>query len=611
MKISQGGKMVLSILAIAGLLFSAPAGAAARFTLTDVSFSATENGEIVAATFGQDLAGFDYSAFTGARQNGRPYIAFDIKNATVQPTYKRLKTGGKLISEIDYAQNNTDLVRIVLLTQGKVKAAPQISGNILTIIVTSAEVPDAVSAVPSAEASAAAAPAKPASATATAQQVASGAATTSPSPAQAVRSTAAVAQLAQRTAAPLVTLKVEPDPDAIPDKPLITMNMRDASIWGVLQAFSKETGLNVVIAEGVNGLVSVNLTKVTPREALDAILRPNGYTWTKKGSIIFISTKKLMQSFDLQNIPAAEARDIIANTAPDTVKVAAGKTFNSITVEATPEDMENVAKLIKDIDDNPRQVLVMAKIVEMSPSNEMILGTNIKLTDVTPSGTNASQTRNFASNYEAAANQNLKGFFVKLVGPNWESLIEALETQKDINILASPNIMTLNHQKAQIISGEKLGYRTKTQTETSTVEDIKFLEVGTILEYTAHITDDNRIILAIHPKVSEGEITIDGLPHERTTETTTTIMLNSGETIAIGGLIKEKLTKTNYEIPILGQVPIFGALFRRNENKLEKKEIVVFINPTIVTPAVSRAVTNEGRKVEDRFRDKADTEILK
>lgn len=404
--------------------------------------------------------------------------------------------------------------------------------------------------------------------------------------------------------------QIQTNNNEISDKPLIAMNMRQADVWGVLQAFSQETGLNVVIGEGVTGLVTVTLNKVTPREALEAILRPNGYTWTKKGSIIFISTKKLMKAFDLQHIPAAEAKDMIANTAPEGVRVAAGKTANSLTVEASPEDMENVAALIKDIDEDPKQVLVMAKIIEMSPSNELLLGTNFKLTEITPSGTNTSRSKNFAADPELTANATLKGFFVKLVGPNWEALTQALQTQKDINILASPNIMTLNHQKAQIISGEKLGYRTKTQTETSTVEDIKFLEVGTILDYTAHITDDNRIILDIHPKVSEGEISSDGLPNETTTETTTTVMVDSGETIAIGGLMKQKLARTEYSIPILGQIPIFGTLFRRTENKVEKKEIVVFINPTIVTPAFNQTNTNEAKKTEQKFIEDADRTVI-
>ena len=145
------------------------------------------------------------------------------------------------------------------------------------------------------------------------------------------------------------------------------------------------------------------------------------------------------------------------------------------------------------------------------------------------------------------------------------SFIEALETIADTNVVASPRVLCLNKQRAEVQIGSELGYVSTTVTENAATQSIDFLEVGTQLRIRPFISSDGFIRMEIHPELSTGTVRIDGgftLPDKEVTEVTTNIMCRDGNTVVIGGLIREDLATATSQAPDSRQLALGGATLR-------------------------------------------------
>ncbi len=145
--------------------------------------------------------------------------------------------------------------------------------------------------------------------------------------------------------------------------------------------------------------------------------------------------------------------------------------------------------------------------------------------------------------------------------------------------------MVLNKQRAEILIGAQLGYVNTTVTPTSSTQSVQFLEVGTQLRIRPFISSDDRIRLEIHPELSTGRVKTEGgftLPEKEVTKVTTNVMASNGCTVVIGGLLREDLENTKSQIPVLGDMPLLGALFRHKIEKTQRQEILVLLTPRIV-----------------------------
>ena len=192
------------------------------------------------------------------------------------------------------------------------------------------------------------------------------------------------------------------------------------------------------------------------------------------------------------------------------------------------------------------------------------------------------------------------GLYSQIFSGDIEGYLSAIDRQIGYDLLASPRVTAINHHQAELLIGSKLGYRSTLTTETGTQELVEFLEVGVKLKFTPHISKNGYIRMSIAPSISEGSI-IDGLPQENTTETINEILVKDGQTIVIGGLIKNTNEKIVTGIPILSWLPIIGFLFRKTELLTEKREIMVLVTPTIVTPEDLEEMASEADKLEKRY----------
>jgi hypothetical protein len=172
-------------------------------------------------------------------------------------------------------------------------------------------------------------------------------------------------------------------------------------------------------------------------------------------------------------------------------------------------------------------------------------------------------------------------------------------------VLANPKIITLNKQRGEVLLGRRDGFLTTTVTQTSTTQQVEFLETGTRLIYRPFITNTGLVRLEIHPEDSDGGLNADGLPFKETAEVTTNVMVPDGETVVIGGLFRERDKVTKKRVPVLGSLPLIGGLFRSEDTESVREEIVILLTPHILGPdgrPVARAPAGNGprrRPVDD------------
>ncbi len=188
-----------------------------------------------------------------------------------------------------------------------------------------------------------------------------------------------------------------------------------------------------------------------------------------------------------------------------------------------------------------------------------------------------------------------------LKGLTANATIDALVQAQKAHLLASPSIAVLNNREARIIIGEKVPYKERTQTTTGTTETTRFIDVGTTLRVTPSINADGYITLAIHPEVSSVKALIDAGPQITTREADTVVRVKEGETIVIGGLIRQEDNRVRSRIPILGDIPIIGFLFSNWSKDQTQTELAVFITPKILRSRAEMLEENKTRYEEEAY----------
>ena len=176
---------------------------------------------------------------------------------------------------------------------------------------------------------------------------------------------------------------------------------------------------------------------------------------------------------------------------------------------------------------------------------------------------------------------------------DYAAMVQALQTIGDANILSSPRITVLNNEEAKILVGSSEPYATNTVTQgtstTTTATSLTFLDIGVKLFVTPTINRDGFVTMKIKPEISSKgtdytygspETTV---PRVTTTQAETNVMIKDGMTIIIAGLIKDERTGTVSKIPILGDIPFLGLAFRKTDNSIVKKELVIFLTPHIIS----------------------------
>ncbi|MFA5339465.1 MAG: secretin N-terminal domain-containing protein [Candidatus Omnitrophota bacterium] len=268
---------------------------------------------------------------------------------------------------------------------------------------------------------------------------------------------------------------------------------------------------------------------------------------------------------------------------------------NSITVRATPVILKNIDGFIGGWDSQHKQVLIESMILEVTLDEGTKLGIQwqqLMQLPVDASGKAAhhpalvNTAAMFASGLPAAGPA---GFFKigSLTADEYNIVIDALKSNANTEVLSSPRIVVIDNEKANILVGSSEPYAVAT-TDPIThllVQDIKYIDVGVKLEVTPQIGEDNYVTMKIHPEISTARRVpeVDNVVAKDTTQADTVMMVRDGETIVLGGLIKNQKKLTVNKIPVLGDLPLVGMLFRNKNYQDQKREVIVFVTPHILT----------------------------
>lgn len=375
---------------------------------------------------------------------------------------------------------------------------------------------------------------------------------------------------------------------------LTTISFKDADLRDVIKMLSGEGGYNVVVGNDVAGKVTYDLHNVTIHDALEAALKINGYGIEKMGDIIFIkpasqlttpesSTEpasaqhRHIRSFKLNYINASDIAASVKEYSSADGKVTVNISSNLIVIEDSVENLNRIETILSNMDIVPKQVLIEAKILEIRLSDDLQYGVDWNKVVTGGDATYTLQGANFFNPVSTGA----PGLYFNVDTPSFKLFLDTLQQKGNLKTLSTPKLVTLDNKEAQIIIGGRLGYRVTTTSNQVTTEDVEFLEIGTMLKITPRIGNDGNILLAIYPKVSDGVVT-QGLPSETTTEVSTNVAVRDGESIFIGGLIRDRKETVTKQIPLLGDIPILGYLFKRNTENLSRTETIVVITPHIV-----------------------------
>lgn len=285
------------------------------------------------------------------------------------------------------------------------------------------------------------------------------------------------------------------------------------------------------------------------------------------------------------------------------VRVIADKDTNSLLIVATAGDYEVIENALKKLDVIRRQVLVEVMLAEVTLKDDLSFGIDWFLT----ARNNTSGTLNTLGALPASRTDTVGGFgpglqLVNLTGGQIRAVLRTFGEDNRAKILASPQVMVLDNEKAEIKVGDRISVQTQSQSGTTTtgvINSYQYLETGILLAVTPRINSGGLVTLEVNQEVSEVGITPAGNPNPdiQTRNAKTSVVVASGESIVLGGLIRETKSYDSTGIPLLSKIPLIGAAFGTQTFNRRRTELVLVITPKIVNdPAQAREVTNELRQ---------------
>jgi type IV pilus assembly protein PilQ len=416
-------------------------------------------------------------------------------------------------------------------------------------------------------------------------------------------------------------------------------HLKDEDIRLVLGMISEQTGLSILASKNVTGNVTASFKGVSSEEALTAILKSAGFVWRREDGFIYVGTPADFQSQEQAEdrlgtrlyrpnyVTAKELEQLITPLLTPTIGKVKATTASKVGIgadtSATGGDdyagsevvivrdydavLAVVDQVVADLDRRPTQVAIEAMILSVKLDDETRFGVDFEFLRNKAHVRMASGSPLSDLSQVSFDNGGLKfGFLDSSLG----AFLDAIETIGDANIIATPRLMCLNRQRAEFLVGAQLGYVSTTQTETATTQNVEFLEVGTQLRLRPFIASDGMVRLEIHPELSTGEVRVQNnftLPEKEVTQVTSNVMVHDGSTVIIGGLIRDEMSESATQLPLLGSLPWVGWAFRHTTQNTERREILVLITPHIIyEPEMSYRGDKAAREFHHRHLNYAD-----
>lgn len=390
------------------------------------------------------------------------------------------------------------------------------------------------------------------------------------------------------------------------DKQWVSLEFQDAPVTVILQALADYRQMNLIAAPGVSGNLTLRLENVPWPQALALTLRMGKLAMTREGNVILISPEPDAQekrqqrealaqrqplhslTLTLQNGDAAEIAESLnaqrGALLSERGSVLADKRTNTLLLRDTAPILTQLKKRVTEMDAPLAQVQLAAHIVTINRESLRELGVRWGLA---PDDRPARPLRpgNVGVNLPLERSAVNAGFHLARISGRLLSLeLTALEQENQVEIIASPRLLTAHLQTASIKQGTEIPYEVSSGASGATAIEFKEAVLG--MEVTPKVLPDGRITLTLHISqnmpgraISRGAgeaLTIDKQ------EIKTQITVKNGETLVLGGIFQRHSGKTADKVPGLGDVPLLGGLFRQSGAQQKKRELVIFITPTLI-----------------------------
>ena len=415
----------------------------------------------------------------------------------------------------------------------------------------------------------------------------------------------------------------------------ISLNFQDIPVRTVLQIIADYNEFNLITSDTVMGNITLRLDGVPWDQALDIILKVKGLDKRMQGNILMVAPSDELAAREAKNLQAQQQVEELAPLYSEYVQINYAKAVefaeliknedtsilsergsvsvdertNTLLIRDTAKSIEDIKRMVNILDIPVRQVIIEARMVTVKDNINEELGIRWGVTDTNgefatsgslegvgqANGTRALNESDLGVgrvpkledglnvNLPAANPAGVLAFQIARLadGTILDLELSAMEKENKGEIIASPRITTANQKEAYIEQGVEIPYQ---EAASSGATATQFKKAVLSLTVTPHITPDNKIILdLVVTQDTISDVQSGSAPAIDTQRIGTQVLVNNGETIVLGGIYQQSIISTVSKVPVLGDIPYFGWLFRNSNQYNEKKELLIFVTPRVVT----------------------------
>lgn len=382
---------------------------------------------------------------------------------------------------------------------------------------------------------------------------------------------------------------------------VITLNLNNVSLKSTLQLLTSRLGKNLLLDPEVKGqTLNMSLKNITAIEAFNAILEANNLAYKElEGNVILVAkAEKIGKQTVVKNIScryadAEELKQILNEmVVSEFGTIMSDKRTNTLIIKESPDVLVKMERLIAELDKPIKQVYIQAEILEVSSRDETELGVEwlwktASIRSVTGQvGTDFGlRSKPVSGEDNTETSQEFpfpigSGLGIGLLSSDITSVLHALSEVTDLNLLSRPRVITMDNQQAVIEVGDQIPFKVLNEFGITSFE---FKDATVQLLVKPHIIDSDFIMLEVAPKADfQNGTTADGTPIIATRKASTKVKVRDGQTLVIGGLIRDSKNVTERKVPLLGSIPILGLLFKSKKTIKVKTELLVFITPFVL-----------------------------
>lgn len=423
---------------------------------------------------------------------------------------------------------------------------------------------------------------------------------------------------------------------------LISINFQDIPVRNVLQLIADYNQFNLVVSDSVEGNLTLRLDGVPWQQVLDIILQVKGLDKRVDGNVILVAPKDELDLREKQQLEKQKLEQEMGELSSEIIKVNFAKASdiaemingegnismlsdrgsmtidertNSLLIRELPENIQVIREIIESLDIPVKQVQIEARIVTINEGNMDELGVRWGFTSINGSHTVGGSIENnlatiglydggggdgdgedgggsvgiddFLNVNLAATSPNATSIAFQVAKLGADTLLDlelsALQQESKAEIISSPRLITTNKKPAYIEQGTEIPYL---ESSSSGATSVTFKKAVLSLKVTPQITPDNRLVLDLSVTQDRpGQVVKTGTGEAVAIDTQrigTQVLVNNGETVVLGGIFQHSITNSVDKVPLLGDLPLLGALFRRSYENVGKSELLIFVTPKVV-----------------------------